>query len=169
MILTSMSECRNVDFSLFQETLYSPVNAELNGIPYTSGEYTYKCGFYYDDRNPFRFSEHESGFEFSFDRDIVSDDGSVAIFMNLRSELPFELNRQYAIGTKEGSAKIIFWEDRVQYRFMSTGGYVVFIERTGTSGSVLSGRFEFTSRNEEKDSVINVTNGTFENLHCYLE
>ena len=169
MILTSMSECRNVDFDLFQKTLYSPVNAELNGIPYTSGEYTYKYGFYYHDRNPFRFSEHESGFEFSFDRDIVSDDGSVAIFMNLRSELPFELNRQYAIGTKEGSAKIIFWEDRVQYRFMSTGGYVVFIERTGTSGSVLSGRFEFTSRNEEKDSVINVTNGTFENLHCYLE
>lgn len=168
MILTSMSECRNVDFDLFQETLYSPVNAELNGIPYTSGEYTYKCGFYYDDRNPFRFSEHESGFEFSFDRDIVSDDGSVAIFMNLRSELPFELNRQYAIGTnlKDGYAGIILKEDGARYTFMSTGGYVVFTERTGDNPYVLSGRFEFTARNEKKDSVINVTNGTFENLYC---
>ncbi len=159
MILTSMSECRN-------ETRYSPINAELNGISFTSGNYTYTMNM---GGSPFYFHEYESDLVFHFEREIVSDDDRVKIIMNLRSELPFELNRQYAIGTKEGSAKIIFWEDRVQYRFMSTGGYVVFIERTGTSGSVLSGRFEFTSRNEEKDSVINVTNGTFENLHCYLE
>ena len=158
MILTSMSECRN-------ETKYSPINAELNGISFTSGNYTYTMNM---GGSPFYFHEYESDLVFHFEREIVSDDDRVKIIMNLRGELPFELNRQYAIGTnlKDGYAGIILKEDGARYTFMSTGGYVVFTERTGDNPYVLSGRFEFTARNEKKDSVINVTNGTFENLYC---
>ena len=158
MILTSMSECRN-------ETKYSPINAELNGISFTSGNYTYTMNM---GGSPFYFHEYESDLVFHFEREIVSDDDRVKIIMNLRGELPFELNRQYAIGTnlKDGYAGIILKEDGARYTFMSTGGYVVFTERTGDNPYVLSGRVEFTARNEKKDRVINVTNGTFENLYC---
>lgn len=41
IILTSMSECKQGDVPLVEYTKYSPVNADINGVSFTSGDYTY--------------------------------------------------------------------------------------------------------------------------------
>ena len=116
IVLTSMSECKQGDVPLVEYTKYSPVNADINGVSFTSGDYTYLAW----GGNPFSFMKYDEGFDFGITRDIVSDDDEVTIHISIRED--------------------------------------------GTSSYILSGYFEFTAVDSEKDLTITVTNGTFDNI-----
>ena len=116
IILTSMSECKQGDVPLVEYTKYSPVNADINGVSFTSGDYTYLAW----GGNPFSFMKYDEGFGFGITRDIVSDDDEVTIHISICED--------------------------------------------GTSSYILSGYFEFTAVDSEKDLTITVTNGTFDNI-----
>ena len=163
VILTSMSECQKGEIWFLNYVDYSPINAELNGVLFTSGYYKYSgwC------MSPFCFTtDYETGFYFSFDRDIVSGDDKALISLFMRETTPFELNRKYELGTeKTKGATVSFKKNGVSYVFSSIEGYIVFTEcKRGSAGHSLSGYFEFTAVNEELGMTISVTNGTFENL-----
>ena len=116
IVLTSMSECKQGDVPLIEYTKYSPVNADINGVSFTSGDYTYLAW----GGNPFSFMKYDEGFGFGITRDIVSGDDEVTIHISIRED--------------------------------------------GTSSYILSGYFEFTAVDSEKDLTITVTNGTFDNI-----
>lgn len=116
IVLTSMSECKQGDVPLVEYTKYSPVNADINGVSFTSGDYTYLAW----GGNPFSFMKYDEGFGFGITRDIVYGDDEVTIHISIRED--------------------------------------------GTSSYILSGYFEFTAVDSEKDLTITVTNGTFENI-----
>ena len=116
IILTSMSECKQGDVPLVEYTKYSPVNADINGVSFTSGDYTYLAW----GGNPFSFMKYDEGFGFGITRDIVSGDDEVTIHISIRED--------------------------------------------GTSSYILSGYYEFTAVDSEKDLTITVTNGTVDNI-----
>ena len=61
--------------------------------------------------------------------------------------------------------QVIFTQNGESYEFFSTEGYFVFTEYQIIGGAeVLSGHFEFTAVDLDKNLTINVTDGTFENL-----
>ena len=165
IILTSMSECKQGDVPLVEYTKYSPVNADINGVSFTSGDYTYLAW----GGNPFGFMKYDEGFGFGITRDIVSGDDEVTIHISIREDVPFELNKKYILDNPQSKlGKITFKENGVVYNFISTEGYIVFTDciggEDGTSSYILSGYFEFTAVDSEKDLTITVTNGTFENI-----
>ncbi len=165
IILTSMSECKQGDVPLVEYTKYSPVNADINGVSFTSGDYTYLAW----GGNPFSFMKYDEGFGFGITRDIVSGDDEVTIHISIREDVPFELNKKYILDNPQSKlGKITFKENGVSYNFISTEGYIVFTDciggEDGTSSYILSGYFEFTAVDSEKDLTITVTNGTFENI-----
>ena len=57
IVLTSMSECKQGDVPLVEYTKYSPVNADINGVSFTSGDYTYLAW----GGNPFSFMKYDEG------------------------------------------------------------------------------------------------------------
>lgn len=165
VILTSLSECE--PGALIITTKYAPVSAELNGVLFTSDSVTYLWNSSAAD-----LLKYEDSFTFGFNRHISSSDTSeVSIGITLFEEVPFELNREYRLGTEDDEkyGRISFFSDDGgsyrSYRFISSEGYVVFTECTGTSKYCLSGYFEFTAVDSQNDSTIVVTNGTFENLY----
>lgn len=165
VILTSMSECKQGDVPLVEYTKYSPVNADINGVSFTSGDYTYLAW----GGNPFGFMKYDEGFGFGITRDIVSGDDEVTIHISIREDVPFELNKKYILDNPQNKfGKITFKENGVVYNFISTEGYIIFTDckggEDGTSSYILSGCFEFTAVDSEKDLTITVTNGTFENI-----
>ena len=163
IILTSMSECKQGDVPLVEYTKYSPVNADINGVSFTSGDYTYLAW----GGNPFSFMKYDEGFGFGITRDIVSGDDEVTIHISIREDVPFELNKKYSLDSHK-FGKISFTENGVAYNFVSNEGYIIFTDckggEDGTSSYILSGCFEFTAVDSEKDLTITVTNGTFENI-----
>ena len=98
-----MSECKQGDVPLVEYTKYSPVNADINGVSFTSGDYTYLAW----GGNPFSFMKYDEGFGFGITRDIVSGGDEVTIHISIRED--------------------------------------------GTSSYILSGYFEFTAVDSEKD------------------
>lgn len=166
ILLTSMSECKQGDVPLVEYTRHSPINAEINGVLFTSGDYTYHAW----GGNPFGFVKFDDRFGFDILRDIVSGDDEVTLQISIGEEIPFELNKKYSIDSFNSHkfGKISFTENSVAYTFISSEGYIIFTEckggEDGTSSYVLSGRFEFTAVDSEKNLTITVTNGTFENI-----
>ena len=161
VILTSLSECDPE--ALIITTRYAPVSAELNGVLFTSDSVTYLWNSSAAD-----LFKYEDSFTFGFNRDISSSDTSeVSIGIILFEETPFELNREYSLGTKDdekyGQIRF-FTDDGGSYRFISSEGHIVFTKCSGTGPHSVSGYFEFTAVDSSNDSTIIVTNGTFENL-----
>ncbi len=161
ILLTSMSECKDGDVLFINHTEYSPINAEIDGVLYTSGDYTYlNWG-----GSPFELSKKENEFSFSFYRDIHSENHGVYISISFSKSEPFELNKKYDLG--EGCGKIYYFRDgneRVSYPMIE--GHIIFTECTGNEENyyIVSGTFEFTAKDSGNDRIVKVTNGTFENL-----
>lgn len=166
VILTSMSECEQGNVPLLEYTRYSSINAEINGVLFTSGDYTYRAW----GGNPFGFVKFDDRFGFDILRDIVSGDDEVTLQISIGEDSSFELNKKYSLDSfgSHKFGKISFTENGVAYNFISNEGYIIFTEckggEDGTSSYILSGCFEFTAVDSEKDLTITVTNGTFENI-----
>ena len=155
IILTSMSQC-------YKEN-WERIDVELNGVPY----YFSALNFYPTGaRNRPVFRRTDEGFIFKIRRDLESADGqSVNLSLSIVSDEPFELHRQYPFDDSQAELIVPIPDGDggvLGYFFQNTpGGYVEFTEYDEVC---LSGRFEFTAVNSELDSVICVTNGTFENV-----
>lgn len=166
LLLTSMSECKSGDVPFIEFTRYSPICAELNGVMFTSGDYTYLTW----GGSQFNLTKFENEFWFSFYRDIASEKDEVTIQISLHENAPFELNKKYRLDSLDNLkfGKISFTENGVAYNFISTEGYIVFTECLGGEDGIgsynVSGYFEFTAVDSEKGLSITVTNGTFENI-----
>lgn len=163
ILLTSMSECERGNVPLLEYTKYSPITAEINGVSFTSGDYTYLAW----GGNPFNFIKFDEGFGFGILRDIVAGEDEVTIQISIREDVPFELNKKYSLNS-QNYGKISFTENGVVYNFISTEGNIVFTDchggEDGTSSYILSGYFEFTAKDSEKGLTITVSNGTFDNI-----
>ena len=162
VILTSMSECKKGEVLFLTHVEYSPINAELNGVLFTSGDYVYRNW----GGSPFDFVDDESEFYFSFYRYIASEDDEVRISLFMHETTPFELNKKYELSSEEAKrATISFKENGVDYRFRSIEGYIVFTEcKRGDTSCIMSGYFEFTAVDSNNGLTLEVTNGIFENL-----
>ena len=158
IILTSMSQC-------YKEN-WERIDVELNGVPYHHSSMNfYPTGGRYQPV----FRRTDEGFSFEIRRNLGSEYGpSVTLSLSIVCDEPFVLHRQYPFdGQGDSQAELIVTIPAgdgsvLGYFFQNTpGGHVAFTEY---DGDCLSGRFEFTAVNSELDSVICVTNGTFENV-----
>lgn len=161
-----MAECERGNVPLLQTTRHAPVKAEINGVLFSSEEYTY-LGW---GGNDIWLSTYESKFSFGFGRDLISnnDESSIDLSLSTIQNTPFELNKKYNIGTdvRSGCGQISFTHNGIFYKFVSTEGYIVFTKCIDQSTRcIVSGYFEFTATDSEKGITINVTNGTFEDLY----
>ena len=156
IILTSMSECK---FSLNPWSIeHSYVTAELNGRHYVSTVAEAFGGA--GRREPtLRVYLNDEYFYFRVERQLFSGENSVWLGINYEYPSQLEPNKKYDL-----------MEDDITnnrphvtasgYDFYLTEGSLMFTSYVDESH--YAGTFEFTAYNEELDSTIVATNGTFE-------
>lgn len=161
LILTMVSSCKKGDIPFIRYTANCPINAEINGTLFTSENYISVLG-----QIPSTLTLYPEYFFFSFQRNLTAGENTVKLTINVEDS-SFELNKKYPLSTKYENSygQVIFTQNGEGYEFVSTEGYIVFTNYQVTGGTeIVSGHFEFTAVDSDKNLTINITDGTFENL-----
>lgn len=159
-ILIMISSC-NGEIPFIRYTAHCPINAKINGTLFTSETYTSVLG-----QIPSTLTRYPEYFFFSFQRDLTAEKRMVELTINIEDD-SFELNKKYPLSTKSEKSygQVIFIQNGESYEFVSTEGYIVFTKCQTTGGTeVISGYFEFIAADSKNNLIINITDGTFENL-----
>ena len=161
LILTMVSSCKKGDIPFIRYTANCPINAEINGTLFTSENYISVLG-----QIPSTLTLYPEYFFFSFQRNLTAGENTVKLTINVEDS-SFELNKKYPLSTKYENSygQVIFTQNGEGYEFVSTDGYIVFTNYQVIGGTeIVSGHFEFTAVDSDKNLAINITDGTFENL-----
>lgn len=166
LTLIMVSSCKNGDIPFIRTTYHCPVNAKINGTNFTSQNYTIVLG-----QTPASLSRYPEFFNFFFQRKLTDGENKVLLMIQTVQDGQLELNKKYPLSTiiennlgHSSFGKVTFTQNEESYEFVSTEGYVVFTECQINGLAVISGYFEFTAVDSNKNITINVTDGTFENL-----
>ena len=166
LLLTSMSDCKKIIKLSFTEEC--PFSADLNGVTYSSKTDTYRNG---RPDSQYRIDFEDNKFSIFMTRVLNSNSGNaVDLYVYTEQDTLFTLNHKYKINTGEDSRGCISYsKEKIRFDFESTDGWIEFTDYdTKGYGNIayVSGRFEFNA--VYRDSLISVTNGTFQNLRTKL-
>ena len=157
-----VSSCKKGDIPFIRYTANCPINAEINGTLFTSENYTSVLG-----QIPSTLTLYPEYFFFSFQRNLTAGENAVMLTISAHEDGSFELNKKYPLSTKYENSygQVIFTQNGEGYEFVSTEGYIVFTKYQVIGGTeIVSGHFEFTAIDSDKNLTINITDGTFEDL-----
>lgn len=166
LTLIMVSSCKNGDIPFIRFTYHCPIHATINGTLFISENYTSVLG-----QTPASLSRYTTYFYFLFQRKLSDGENKVLLTIQAVPDGQIELNKKYPLSTitenniaHSSFGKVSFTQNEESYEFVSTEGYVVFTECQINGLAVISGYFEFTAVDSNKNITINVTDGTFENL-----
>lgn len=166
LTLIMVSSCKNGDIPFIRFTYHCPIHATINGTLFISENYTSVLG-----QTPASLSRYTTYFYFLFQRKLSDGENKVLLTIQAAPDGQIELNKKYPLSTitenniaHSSFGKVSFTQNEESYEFVSTEGYVVFTECQINGLAVISGYFEFTAVDSNKNITINVTDGTFENL-----
>ena len=162
LFILTASSCKKGEIPFIRYTANCPINAKIDGTLFSSESYTSVLG-----QTSSTLTLYPEYFYFYFQRNLTAGKNAVMLTISAHEDGSFELNRKYPLSTKSENSygQVIFTQNGESYEFVSTEGYFVFTEYQIIGGTeVLSGHFEFTAVDLDKNLTINITGGTFENL-----
>ncbi len=149
------------------------VRAELNDTTYERKTMTYSG---WGNHWPSKFEEYNNQYIFTFRTILLQNEKEVHLRIQVINNEPFIVNKDYTLSipasgvsyhyvtNKEVVGEVLYQNIKVK-RYVATDGKLFFSKITDQGkNAYVCGTFDFTGVCQETGEVINVSNGTFENI-----